>query len=354
MKHAMDTNMVTSGTISDKAPEAHRLGTFPEEEGLPRRYKEMMARQEQEIAQSRRSPFRELSGLLGKCYCLTLILLAGWIQRLKKPRIDLITRRLAEIYTFVPEMALHKAIELQAFSKYTMSGKGIDLGSGNGQVGGILIESEGLQELHGLDFYEHNEALALQNGYAGFVTGDIQRMPLADQSFDYAISVCVLEHVPDLRQALCEAARILKPGGRLVFSTPAPRFRESTAGYRIYEALGLRGRAEQFKQDKDILAQQYHYLTPVEWKALLEETGFEDITVQGIFTRRQLFLYDLMNFQVYWLKMYFADKLQQWLYLHPDWNRRMQEATAVLTAYMTQEECSDEAATHFLIACHRR
>jgi SAM-dependent methyltransferase len=49
---------------------------------------------------------------------------------------------------------------------------------------------------------------------------DIQSMPYADQSFDTIICHNVLEHVPDDRAALAECFRVLRPGGRALFSFP--------------------------------------------------------------------------------------------------------------------------------------
>jgi SAM-dependent methyltransferase len=44
---------------------------------------------------------------------------------------------------------------------------------------------------------------------------DAQALPLADESFDGAMLISMLHHVEDQAQALSEAARILRPGGRL-------------------------------------------------------------------------------------------------------------------------------------------
>jgi arsenite methyltransferase len=49
-----------------------------------------------------------------------------------------------------------------------------------------------------------------------FHEGDTNALPLPDSEFDAAISVQVLEYVPDATGALREINRVLKPGGRLV------------------------------------------------------------------------------------------------------------------------------------------
>jgi ubiquinone/menaquinone biosynthesis C-methylase UbiE len=48
--------------------------------------------------------------------------------------------------------------------------------------------------------------------------GDVMQVPLGDGSMDVVISQEALLHVPDKPRALAEAYRILKPGGRIVFT----------------------------------------------------------------------------------------------------------------------------------------
>ena len=52
----------------------------------------------------------------------------------------------------------------------------------------------------------------------GFRQGDAQAMPFEDASFDTAISQEALLHVPDKAAVIRECARVLKPGGMLVFT----------------------------------------------------------------------------------------------------------------------------------------
>jgi SAM-dependent methyltransferase len=49
---------------------------------------------------------------------------------------------------------------------------------------------------------------------------DATDMPFSDETFDFAICVHVLEHIPDDRQALREFFRVLRPGACTVFQVP--------------------------------------------------------------------------------------------------------------------------------------
>lgn len=84
-------------------------------------------------------------------------------------------------------------------------------------------------------------ALAVQRGLSGITweISDIQAIPHPEACFDTVISCETIEHVPDPRNALCELARVLKPGGRLLLTTP--NYVGTLGLYRIY--LRLRGRA---------------------------------------------------------------------------------------------------------------
>jgi 2-polyprenyl-6-hydroxyphenyl methylase/3-demethylubiquinone-9 3-methyltransferase len=51
------------------------------------------------------------------------------------------------------------------------------------------------------------------------VQGRLERLPFADEAFQVVVAADVLEHVPDLPAATAELARVLAPGGSLVFDT---------------------------------------------------------------------------------------------------------------------------------------
>lgn len=51
-------------------------------------------------------------------------------------------------------------------------------------------------------------------------TGEITALPYGDESFDLVVACDVIEHVTDDRRVFAELTRVLKPGGRLIFSVP--------------------------------------------------------------------------------------------------------------------------------------
>ena len=101
----------------------------------------------------------------------------------------------------------------------------LDLGSGAGTD--VLISARRVApsgRAIGLDMTDEMLELARHNAAeAGvdnveFVKGYLEDMPLADETVDVVISNCVINLSSDKPKALREAARVLRPGGRLAIS----------------------------------------------------------------------------------------------------------------------------------------
>ncbi len=56
--------------------------------------------------------------------------------------------------------------------------------------------------------------------------GELEALPIADAELDAATLLLVLHHLPDPVAALAEAARVLRPGGRLLICDMLPHDRE--------------------------------------------------------------------------------------------------------------------------------
>jgi len=73
------------------------------------------------------------------------------------------------------------------------------------------------------------------------IVTDLRALPLADGSLAGAISIAVLEHVPDPAAHVHEIRRVLAPGGRLLCYVPFMQpFHASPYDYQRYTRTGLR------------------------------------------------------------------------------------------------------------------
>jgi arsenite methyltransferase len=148
----------------------------------------------------------------------------------------------------------------------------LDLGSGGGID--VLLSARRVGptgKAYGLDMTDEMLALARENQKkAGatnveFLKGEIESIPLPDNSVDVIISNCVINLSADKNKVLREAFRVLKPGGRFAVSDVVtrgempPQIRE-----RILLWVGCIAGA----------------LEETDYQARLSEAGFENIEIE--------------------------------------------------------------------------
>lgn len=153
---------------------------------------------------------------------------------------DLYQAELAAIYAAVPK-----------------SGHGVEIGVGTGRFAAPLCISIGVDPSPGM------AELARQRGVE-VLEGVAEALPLADNSFDYALMVTVVCFLDDLPKAFREAWRILRPGGILVVGFID---RESALG-RSYEQ----------KQEQSVFYRDATFYSVSDLVVLLHRTGFADFS----------------------------------------------------------------------------
>lgn len=114
----------------------------------------------------------------------------------------------------------------------------LDLGCGTGYGSAELSESAGA--VVGFDRVRPGDR-ALRSG-ASFVRGDLNGLPLAENSFDLVVSFQVIEHLLDPTAYLEAIARVLRPDGLAIVTTPnlAQSDKENPFHVHEYEAEELR------------------------------------------------------------------------------------------------------------------
>lgn len=128
------------------------------------------------------------------------------------------------------------------------------------------------------------------------VVTDAERLPFPDEAFDLVLGHAVLHHIPDLEIAVAEFARVLKPGGTLVFcgepSANGDRLaafpkRAAIAAAPLWRrAVGAGGRDDHGGSDPDYghameAEVDVHAFDPASLRSMLSDGGFEDVHIRG-------------------------------------------------------------------------
>ena len=101
----------------------------------------------------------------------------------------------------------------------------LDVGCNTGRGGERLKQNLDSINLYGLDCVKERLD-ALPNAYAKGIYGLSTEIPTEDKTFDAIVAGEFLEHLypGDVDRTLCEFQRVLKIGGRLLLTTPNPKY----------------------------------------------------------------------------------------------------------------------------------
>jgi len=208
---------------------------------------------------------------------------------------------LLELSPQEPATGLWRAVEtgkLLASGVLPREGRVLDLGCGDGRIALVLARRLAADwTLVGLDPDAAEVERARATGvYDVLHVADGDSVPEADASFDLVLSNSVLEHVEGIEGVLDEAARVLRPGGRLVVTVPVPEFRHLLGGPGLSGLLatGARDR-EAYRTAIDRRLAHVRYWSADEWTAALGRRGLRLVRGDRYMTRAEVRRWEILS-----------------------------------------------------------
>jgi SAM-dependent methyltransferase len=194
-------------------------------------------------------------------------------------------RRFLELYPFQPATAVWRAPEVAALARAGFPrGLGLDLGCGDGRLTRVLAEETGGLRLVGLDVDPLETALAEREGFYERVhTTSGDHIPEADESFDFVVSVSVMEHIPNLEAVLRDASRVLRKGGRLITTVPGVGFHHVLRGPLLPWVS-----RQDYLRTVDRRVAHLRYWTIAEWRSALAAAGLRLVSADPILSRGEV------------------------------------------------------------------
>ncbi|MBU1164532.1 class I SAM-dependent methyltransferase [Patescibacteria group bacterium] len=111
---------------------------------------------------------------------------------------------------------------IKELKKIDFSGDVLDAGCHSGDLT-IILKKNFNCSITGMDLSKDAIGYAKQRFPSiNFISGDISsNVPFRDNSFDFVSAFDVLEHIPNINNAIKELKRVLKPDGYLIVGLPA-------------------------------------------------------------------------------------------------------------------------------------
>ncbi len=190
-------------------------------------------------------------------------------------------RRLEELFanvarTGIPSDTMKDAMNGVMFERtgFARGMEVLDIGAGSGHLLNLLGCRYGTRGT-GVDISELalRRVLEFNPLELRFLLADAERLPFASGVFDRVISFDVLEHLPNQRAALMEAARVVRPGGKLLF------YAVSAADEQTWHWTQRAVSGDRFGTDDGAGHVRELFLDPDETAGWLREAGFHRVRI---------------------------------------------------------------------------
>lgn len=173
-----------------------------------------------------------LGWLIPLGFILAFLLILSYLTRQREPLLRKASFEgieppgLVRAYDFIsrtPQFTLLRLVVVSQLKRYHPSGHLVDIGCGPGYLLGVIGRRFRRLQLMGIDISQTMiEAAHRSLAHKGlgdrvaFRQGDIERLPLQDNSVDFVVSTFSLHHWGNPLEALREVHRVLKPKGQLL------------------------------------------------------------------------------------------------------------------------------------------
>lgn len=207
-----------------------------------------------------------------------------------------LARRILQSHYNQPATALWRVFEAEVvLDRLRGEGRGLDLGCGDGELARVILGQAGLRWT-GLDIDAADAEAARRSGfYEDVKVAPASEIPEPDAAFDLVFSNSSLEHMRDLDRVLSEVARVLRRGGRFVFTVPLRSFDDLLLWRRALSGARLERLSRRYAAAIDERLAHRNLLTADGWREALKAAGFRVVEAQPYLTARTIAVWETLS-----------------------------------------------------------
>jgi len=177
---------------------------------------------------------------------------------------------------------------------------GLEIGAGTGYFSLNLLQAGVIERATATDISPGMLATLERNASdleleVRTAAAEAETLPFGDESFDLVFGHAVLHHIPDLRRAFTEFARVLRPGGTIAFCGEPSRYGDFLAAVPKRTALlaapvwrrviGASARDYEAETDPNghrlEMEVDVHAFSPRDLRRLCRDSGLDEVRVRG-------------------------------------------------------------------------
>jgi len=205
-----------------------------------------------------------------------------------------------------PSAAFFRAVEAKALHsmcrKMDFDLPSLDLGCGDGTIASLLFDS---RFTYGVD---NGEAKDVQTAidkkiYSKVFIESAEKMTILSESVGFVFSNCVIEHIPNVDAVLREVSRILKPGGRFLFTVPSHLFPDYLYLTNAFLSSGFAQLSRAYKYRRNKMLNQFHCYSVRDWDVLLRGKGLIVEASTYYMPKSGLMLWDKMALEFFFVRL---------------------------------------------------
>lgn len=167
----------------------------------------------------------------------------------------------------------------------------LDVGCGFGEFAGVFADS--VIEV-GIDISPTDLLRAAQGKkYKHLYIDDARKLSFPKNSFQTAISVSVLEHIPRAKEAIKEIYRVLKRNGLFIATIPTDELYNQLFFTRVLNTFGLSSLAKIYYRAINKSFKHINLWPKTKWEKIIREAGFSILESRKIISPTATRIFDI-------------------------------------------------------------